>query len=361
MTVLVTGGTGVVGQPVIRRLVESGREVRGLARSEEAASVLAGLGAVPSTGDIEDPDSLDRAMSGCEVVYDIAGLVSFCPADPAALYRINVEGTRNVVRAARRAGVRRLIHTSSVVALGERPGTVGDESTVHCGRYASHYSRSKHQGELVALAEAGDMEVVVVNPASVQGAGRTTGTGDLLLQAVNGRFRYMVDTPISIVDTEDCARGHIAAEQHGVAGRRYVLSSFTITLRQLRDLLCELTGRDYPIRFLPRPLLAPLGPVADLIGRRIRSVPICRDASDALRRQLRRFPGRPGAGIGVSIRPRDLRRSARLVPQGRPHRRLGRCWLWRGGHGRSHPAQGHLYRPLRSYPRLAIDSSSLND
>ena len=283
MTVLVTGGTGVVGQPVIRRLVESGREVRGLARSEEAASVLAGLGAVPSTGDIEDPDSLVRAMSGCELVYDIAGLVSFCPADPALLYRINVEGTRNVVRAARRAGVRRLIHTSSVAALGERPGTVGNESTRHTGRYTSHYARSKHQGELVALAEAGDMEVVVVNPASVQGGGRTTGTGSLLLQAVTGRLKFLVDTPISIVDTEDCARGHIAAEQHGVGGRRYVLSGFTITLREAWDLLCELTGRRYPIRFLPRPLLAPLGPVADLIGRRIRSVPVCRETVHLIR------------------------------------------------------------------------------
>ena len=283
MTVLVTGGTGVVGQPVISRLVESGREVRGLARSEKAASVLAGLGAVPSSGDIGDPDSLARAMAGCDVVYDIAGLVSFCPSDPAALYRINVEGTRNVVRAARRAGVRRLIHTSSVAALGERPGTVGNESTRHTGRYASHYARSKHQGELVAFAEAGDMEVVVVNPSSVQGAGRKTGTGALLLQAVNGRIKVLVDTPISIVDTEDCAQGHIAAEQRGVAGRRYVLSGFTITLRQVSDLLSELTGRRYPIRFLPRPLLAPLGPVADLIGRRIRSVPICRETVHLMR------------------------------------------------------------------------------
>lgn len=283
MTVLVTGGTGVVGQPVIRRLVESGREVRGLARSEKAASVLAGLGAVPSAGDIEDPDSLARAMSGCEVVYDIAGVVSFCPTDPAALYRINVEGTRNVVKAARRAGVRRLIHTSSVAALGERPGTVGSESTRHTGRYSSHYARSKHQGELVALAEAGDMEVVVVNPSSVQGAGRTTGTGDLLLRAVNGDLRFLVDTPISIVDTEDCARGHIAAEQHGVAGRRYVLSGFTITLRQASDLLSELTGRHYPTRFLPKPLLALLGPLANLIGRRVRSVPICRETVHLMR------------------------------------------------------------------------------
>jgi len=303
VTVLVTGGTGVVGRPVIRRLVESGREVRGLARSEKAASVLAGLGAEPSAGDIEDPDSLVRAMSGCEVVYDIAGLVSFCPADPAALYRINVEGTRNVVRAARRAGVRRLIHTSSVVALGEKPGTVGDESTQHTGRYTSHYARSKHQGELVARAEAGDMEVVVVNPSSVQGAGRTAGTGALLLQAVNGKLRFLVDTPISIVDTEDCAQGHIAAEQRGVAGRRYVLSGFTITLRQTWDLLSELTGRRHPVTFLPRPLLLPLGPLADVIGRRVRSVPICRETVHLMRYGARYDGSLAARELGLEYRP----------------------------------------------------------
>jgi len=302
VTVLVTGGTGVVGQPVIRRLVESGRNVRGLARSEKAASVLADLGAAPSPGDIEDPDSLVRAMSGCEVVYDIAGLVSFCPADPAAMYRINVEGTRNVVRAARRAGVRRLIHTSSVAALGERPGTVGNESTRHTGRYFSHYARSKHQGELVALAEAGDMEVVVVNPASVQGAGRITGTGNLLLQAVNGHLRFLVDTPISIVDAEDCVRGHIAAEQRGVAGRRYVLSGFTITLRQACDLIRELTGRRYPIRFIPRPLLVPLSPLADLIGRRVRSVPICRETVHLMRYGARYDGSQAARELGLEYR-----------------------------------------------------------
>ena len=306
MTVLVTGGTGVVGQPVIRRLVESGREVRGLARSEQAASVLESLGATPSSGDIEDPDSLARAMSGCEVVYDIAGLVSFCPDDPAALYRINVEGTRNVVRAARRAGVRRLVHTSSVVAIGEKPGTVGTESTLHRGRYTSHYARSKHQGELVALAEAGDMEVVVVNPSSVQGGGRLTGTGSLLLAAVNGRFRYLVDTPISIVDTEDCAKGHIAAEQQGAAGRRYILSGFTITTREAWGLLHQLTGRDYPIRFLPRALLAPLGPFADKFGPRIRSVPVCRETVHLLRHGASYDGSRATRELGLEYRsPRE--------------------------------------------------------
>ena len=283
MTVLVTGGTGVVGTPVVRHLLEAGREVHGLARSEASAARLAAMGAVPTPGDIGDPDSLAKAVAGCEVVYHIAGEVTFCPKDPARLYRVNVEGTRNVVRAARRAGVRRLVHTSSVVALGEKPGTVGTEATSHRGYYLSHYGRSKHQGELVAREEAGDMEVVVVNPSSLQGAGRITGTGGLLLQAVNGRFRFMVDTPISIVDTDDCALGHLAAEQRGIAGQRYVLSGFTITLRQAIALMGDLTGRRYRVRFIPRAVLVPVSPIADVAGQFIDSVPICKETIRLIR------------------------------------------------------------------------------
>ena len=283
MTVLVTGGTGVVGTPIVRYLVGSGREVRGLARSRASARLLAGMGAVPVRGDIGAPDSLPNAVAGVEVVYHIAGRVSFCPSMPERLYEVNVEGTRNIVRASRRAGVRRLVHTSSVVALGEEPGTIGSEITLHRGHYLSHYGRSKHQGETVALSEAGDMEVVVVNPSSVQGAGRATGTGGLLLMAVNGQFRYLVDTPVSIVDTDDCARGHIAAEERGVPGERYVLSGFTISLRQAVGLMCDLTGRSYPVRFIPRRLLAPLGPVADFAGRFVSSVPICKETLALMR------------------------------------------------------------------------------
>ena len=302
MTVLVTGGTGVVGTPVVRYLVEAGREVRGLARSRASAELLAGMGAVPVRGDIGAPDSLPSAVEGVEVVYHIAGRVSFCPSMPERLYEVNVEGTRNVVRAARQAGVRRLVHTSSVVALGEEPGTIGSEATRHRGYYLSHYGRSKHQGEMVALSEAGDMEVVVVNPSSVQGAGRATGSGGLLLMAVNGQFRYLVDTPISMVDTDDCARGHIAAEERGVPGERYVLSGFTVSLRQAVGLMGDLTGRSYPIRFIPRRLLAPLGPAADFAGRFVSSVPICRETLALMRFGASYDGSRATSELGVEYR-----------------------------------------------------------
>ncbi|MDE0168448.1 MAG: SDR family NAD(P)-dependent oxidoreductase [bacterium] len=306
MTVLVTGGTGVVGRPVVRYLVEAGRQVRGLARSEASAAVLADMGVVPVRGDICERDSLEEAVAGCDVVYHIAGLVRFCPQFPDRLYQVNVEGTRNVVRAARRAGVRRMVHTSSVVALGEKPGTVGSEATTHRGHYMSHYARSKHQSEELAFAESGDMEVVVVNPSSVQGEARATGSGGLLLQAVNGRFKYLVDTPISIVDTDDCARGHLAAEERGIAGERYVLSGFTISLREAVALMGDLTGRRYRIRFIPRILLAPAGLVADSIGQYVDSVPLCRETVHLMRYGASYDGSRARWELGVDYRsPRE--------------------------------------------------------
>ncbi len=303
MTVLVTGGSGVVGRAVVRHLVREDRDVRGLARSAKTAAILSDLGAQPVRGDILDPESLLRAATGCEVVYHVAGLVSFCPTDPSSLYRINVDGTRNVVRAARKAGTRRLIHTSSVAALGETPGTIGTESTTHSGTYYSHYARSKHQGELIAREESGSVEVVVVNPASVQGAGRVTGSGGLLLQAARGQYKYLVDVPISIVDTEDCAAGHLAAEQHGQPDERYILSGFTMTTGQACNVLFELTGTKYPIRFVPRPLIGMFGPLSNLVGGLVRSAPICRETVHLMRYGASYDGSRATKELGITYRP----------------------------------------------------------
>ena len=301
MKTLVTGGTGVVGAAVVRHLAAAGREVRGLARSGESASILAGLGAAPVSGDIGDPESLAKASIGCEVVYHIAGLVSFCPADPALLYEVNVEGTRNVVRAARRAGVRRLVYTSSVAALGEKPGTVGSEA-VRGGRHLSHYGRSKYQAEQAAFAEAGDMEVVAVNPSSVQGGGRAAGSGGILLRAVNGELPVMVDTPISMVDVDDCARGHLAAEQRGIPGQCYVLSGFTITTRQAVALMSDLTGREYEVRYIPARAMAALGTFANLIGRYVHAIPLCGETVRTMRFGARYDGSRAVCELGLEYR-----------------------------------------------------------
>lgn len=300
--VMVTGGTGVVGSALIARLLEQGREVRALARTGEAAQTLSRAGVTPVTGDITVADSLPQAFAGCELVYHVAGRVEFCPRRPHLLYEANVGGTRNVMRAARQAGARRVVYTSSVVALGEKPGAVGSEDSTHRGWFMTHYERSKYEGEAAAFAEAGDMEVVAVLPASVQGAGRSGGSGRLLLNLINERYRVMTDSYFSIVDMDDCARGHVLAGERGEPGARYVLSGFTGRVREIADLLDDMIGRTSRIRYLPRWSLRPLTPVAAALGRYVRSAPVCAETVRLARAGARYDGSRAARELGLSYR-----------------------------------------------------------
>ena len=270
---MLTGGSGVVGGAIARHLVEAGREVAGLARSDAAVHTLRSLGVHPVRGDLSDGGALAAAFEGFEVVYHVAGINQFCMRDPAPMYTANVDGTRNVIAAATRAGVRRVVYTSSAIVLGEADGTVGTEDSPHRGSFLSHYERSKFEAERVALAASG-IDVVAVNPSSVQGPGRATGTGGLILDVINGRLKAMVDSTLSIVDIDDCARGHVLAEQHGRAGERYVLNGFSMSVRAAVGMLERMTGRDLALRYVPRGLVRSAIPVIDLVHR-LKPLPFC--------------------------------------------------------------------------------------
>ena len=244
MTALVTGGTGFVGAAIVERLLRHGEHVRALARSEDSAGALAAAGAEPVRGDVRDLDALTSAMAGCDVVYHAAGANAFCLRDPSPMFEINVEGSDAVVRAAARARVRRVVYTSSAATLGEARGTVGTERSPHRGWFLSNYERSKFEAErrvLSAARETGS-EVVCVNPSSVQGPGRSTGSARFLLDYLNGRLKAVVDSRLSLVDIADCTRGHLLAETNGKPGERYVLSGASLTVREALDLLGRLTG-----------------------------------------------------------------------------------------------------------------------
>ena len=274
MTVAVTGGSGVVGRAVVRHLVAADRDVRALARSGRAAQLLEGLGATAFRGDILDESSLAAAFRGAEVAYHIAGVNQFCMRDPAPMYEANVEGTRNVVRACETAGVRRLVYTSSAIVLGEEKGTVGVETSPHRGRFMSHYEHSKHKAEGIALSEPAGVEVVAVNPSSVQGPGRATGTGKLILDVINGKLPVLVDSTLSVVDIDDCARGHLLAERHGTPGERYILNGFSMPVRAAIDMLSRVAAIDLHVRYIPSRLMGVLAPVVDLVHR-VKPLPFC--------------------------------------------------------------------------------------
>jgi dihydroflavonol-4-reductase len=227
-------------------------------------------------GDILDYDSLLRAFDGADLVYHVAGVNKLCLPDPSHMYRANIEGTRNVLRAVCATGVRRVVYTSSAVTIGEAQGQVGNEHSIHRGTFNSHYERSKFQAEQVLINEAGDLDVVIVNPSSVQGPGRATGTGKLLLDVLAGRLSTVVDTRISIVDIDDCARGHLLAAERGVRLRRYLLNSFSMTTQEAVNLVEAVTGREIHVRYLP-PWVASLsgGVVGALFSVIRRPAPIC--------------------------------------------------------------------------------------
>lgn len=278
--VLITGGSGFVGRTILDRLVARGRTVRALARSDASAAELAAAGAEPVRGDLADPASLEGAMAGCAVVYHVAGLNGFCLPDPSALTVVNVAGTRAVVRAAGAAGVRRIVHTSSAATIGEAHGAVATESSPHRGTFLSHYERSKFEAERAAFATAAEVgvDLVSVNPASVQGPGRTRGTARILIDALNGRLRLIVDSRMSIVDVGDCAEGHLLAEERGVAGERYLLSGITLTVAEAVSLLGRISGRDEHPRRLPPPAAMAMATGAELLGRaRGRRPSVCRE------------------------------------------------------------------------------------
>jgi dihydroflavonol-4-reductase len=285
MRVLVTGGTGVVGRPLLERLVGEGAELSALARSEASAATLRELGAEPVHGDVLDLDSLAAAMRGCEFVYHAAGYNAFCLRDPAPMFEVNVRGSENVVRAAADAGVRRVVYTSSAATLGERKGTVGSEDSPHRGRFLSAYERSKFEAErtVLATAEETGADVVCVNPASVQGPGRATGSTQLLLDYLNGRLRAVVDSTLSLIDVDDCTAGHLLAAERGQAGERYVLSGATLTVREGLALLSRISGVEQPVRTVPPWLAMAVAAVAETVAWVRRDTPrICRELARTL-------------------------------------------------------------------------------
>jgi dihydroflavonol-4-reductase len=278
--VLVIGGSGFIGGAVLDALVSRGRPVRALARSGSAAGELAARGAEAVTGDLLDTGSLIRAMDGCSVVYHAAGVNAFCLADPRPMERVNVEGSANVIEAAAAAGVLRVVYTSSAAALGEAPGTVGNEASEHRGWFLSQYERSKYLAEVRVLREAADrgVDVVCVSPSSVQGPGRLHGTARLLLQYLNGRLKFLTDTQMSFLDIADCTDGHLLAETRGINGERYVLNGATFTTRELISLVSRTTGIEHRVRWLPGQATLAAAAVVEAGARTVRRrPPLCRE------------------------------------------------------------------------------------
>ena len=254
--VFVTGASGFIGGALTTRLLEHGDQVVGLARSDAAAAKAAALGAEVARGDLLDENSIVAGMAGCDGAYHVAGVNSHCPSDPDMMLRVNVGGAEAAIRAAARAGISRMVYTSSAASLGEPEGTVGTEDCTHRGSYLSVYDRSKHEGEQAVFAAAGDtgVEVVAVNPSSVQGPPRTGGNGGIIIAYLNGKLPVFVETTVSLVDIRDCVEGHLLAAERGGSGRRYVLNGATIHSLEALEIASGLSGVRDRVRMIPPPV-----------------------------------------------------------------------------------------------------------
>jgi dihydroflavonol-4-reductase len=318
--VFVTGGSGVVGRVLVQRLVARGDEVVALARSAEAERVLSGLGARVARGELLDEGALSSAMRGSSIVFNVAGVNALCVDDDGAMARANVAGPPTVVRAAARAGVPRIVHTSSAGTIGEPPGTVGREDTPHRGWYLSRYERSKTEGERAVLAAGRErgVEVVCVNPSSVQGPGRASGTARLLLAFLDGRLRAFVQTHVSLIDIGDCAEGHLLAAERGVAGERYLLNGMTLTVSEALELAAEVAGVQRRPRLLRRPVAIAGAYVVEHAFRLARRrPPVCGEMMRTLLHGHRYDSSRADAELGMRYTsPREsLRRTVEWARQ----------------------------------------------
>lgn len=288
----ITGASGFVGGAVAFELVASGHEVRALVRSRAAAAAVERIGrageggaVVVVPGDVLEPDSMAEAFAGADLVVHAAGVVAACRRDASAMLRANVIGTRNAVAAAARARVPRFVLTSSAATIGERAGEVGREDTTHRGWFLNPYERSKAEAEAVAFALGRDLgvDVVAVNPTSVQGPGRIDGTARLLLAAARGRLPLVVRTTVSFIDVADCARGHVLAAAKGRPGERYLLCGATMTVDEALGLVRSVTGRRRRAIAVPARVVAAGAAVVETAFHAIRrDPPICREVAAAL-------------------------------------------------------------------------------
>jgi dihydroflavonol-4-reductase len=283
MKVLITGSSGFIGAAVTRAVVANGDEVRVLVRSTSNLKNLEGLRVETVQGDLQDPLSLKKAIAGCEGLYHVAAHYALWDQDPSTFYAINVEGTKNLLCAARESGVQRIVYTSTIGAIGlPDKGGFGNENLFPTlTQLAGDYKRSKFLAEQEVLRMAQDgLPVVIVNPTAPVGVRdvKPTPTGQIIVDFLRGRMLAYIETGMNLVDVDDVAIGHVRAMERGRLGERYILGNQNLTLKEVCQILSRLTGVPAPRLRLPWRLVLPMAHlnhwIANLVTHRPPRIPL---------------------------------------------------------------------------------------
>ncbi|GAB1544190.1 NAD-dependent epimerase/dehydratase family protein [Scytonema sp. NUACC21] len=296
----VTGGTGFIGGNLVRMLLEEGYNIRALVRPSSNLDNLKHLDVEIIQGDLNDTE-LHRTIQGCQVLFHVAAHYSLWQSDKDVLYQNNVLGTRNILAAARIAGIERTVYTSSVAAIGiDKSGKIVDETYQSpLEELIGYYKKSKYLAEQEAhLAVRSGQDIVIVNPSSPIGPMdiKPTPTGDIILRFLRRKMPAYLDTGLNFIDVRDVARGHILALEKGKTGERYILGNQNLSLKNVLDQLAEITGLPAPqirtpnwlplsVAWIDEKILAPLGktPSVPIDGVRMACQTMYYDASKAVK------------------------------------------------------------------------------
>ncbi len=269
MKAFVTGGSGFIGQHIIRKLVERGYEVKALVRSQASADIVETLGATVVPGDITDVESMQEGMAGSDVVFHVAGWYKVGAKDWSEAEVINVSGTRKVLRLAHQLGVPKIVYTSTITVFGDTKGELVDESFYQGGPFLSEYDRTKwlaHYKVALPLIKKG-APITIVMPGGVYGPGDSSTLAELMRLSYRGMPVVPGhSTTLTFAHVEDVAEGHILAAERGQVGESYILTGPAISLGEMFDFWAYLLGRREPLVRLPPQMVRPFAPLMNFVG-----------------------------------------------------------------------------------------------
>jgi dihydroflavonol-4-reductase len=256
MKVFLTGASGFVGHHVAKALAAEGADLRLLVRKTSNLKNLEGIRGETHVGDLAEPESIRLALADCDAVMHVAADYRLWIPDPAAMYKANVDGTRELLRLAHEARVPRFVYTSSVATMHFRTDgmVINEDTPVSLDDMVGHYKRSKFMAEQEAIKAAeGGQRVVILNPTTPVGPNdwKPTPTGRIFVDFLNRKFPAYVDTGLNLVDVSEVARTHVAALRVGQPGRRYILGGENLTLKQILDKMSAITGIPSPKTKIP--------------------------------------------------------------------------------------------------------------